>query len=86
MIRSICSAIERGAAVTSLYQVCWDISDPMTRDREIRGLLEASASTACTELYIIISDCREDITLDNGVTVRVLPAWKWLLTPLKDYE
>lgn len=72
--------VQRGAAVTSLYQVCWDISDPVTRDREIRGLLEASASTACTELYIITPDCCEDITLDNGVTIRVLPAWKWLLT------
>ncbi|MDE6336779.1 MAG: DUF4143 domain-containing protein, partial [Muribaculaceae bacterium] len=73
--------VQRGMGIHALYQVCWDISDPATRNREIRGLLEASKITGCTNLYIITSEQQEEITLDNNITIHVLPAWKWLLNP-----
>ena len=72
--------VQRGAQVHSLYQVCWDISDPQTRNREIRGLLEASKITDCKNLYIITSEQQEDILIEDNITIHVLPAWKWLLT------
>ncbi|MDE6770458.1 MAG: ATP-binding protein [Muribaculaceae bacterium] len=71
--------VQRGIAIHALYQVCWDISDPATRNREIRGLLEASKITGCPNLYIITSEQQEEIALDNNIIIHVLPAWKWLL-------
>ena len=59
-----------------LIQVCWDIHDPITQEREIRALLSAmqemglSRGTIVTWLHEDMSDKRLDI----------VPAWKWLLT------
>lgn len=65
--------------VSSLIQVCWDISDMETCQRETDGLLEASAATGCNNLLIITADTEKEIKA-NGKTIRVLPAWKWLLS------
>lgn len=73
--------VQRGSQIHSLYQVCWNMSDPQTRNREVRGLLEASKITDCKNLYIITSEQQENIPIDNNITIRMLPAWKWLLTP-----
>ena len=73
--------VQRGAVIDALYQVCWDMSAPETRNREIRGLLEASRITGCKNLYVITSEHQEDIAFDNDITIHVLPAWRWLLNP-----
>lgn len=72
--------VQRGVEIYALYQVCWDMSDPDTRNREIRGLLEASKTTGCDSLFIITMEQQEEIILDNNIAINILPAWKWLLT------
>lgn len=72
--------VQRGTGVEMLLQVTWEMSDEETRRREIEGLLEASKATGCTNLFIITADTEEEITTDNGLTIHVLPAWKWLLS------
>lgn len=70
--------IQQNDVIKALYQVSWDISDPETRNREIDGLLEASAETGCDHLTIITAD--EETTLTaNGKQINVVCAWKWLL-------
>lgn len=64
--------------VTSLIQVCWDISEPETYQREIEGLLEANASTGCNHLSIITADTEKEIK-SGDKTIQIIPAWKWLL-------
>lgn len=71
--------IQRGIDIHRLIQVTWDMSDDATRRREINGLLEASEVTGCRDLYIITAYSSEEIALDNGLTIHVLPAWRWLL-------
>ena len=59
-------------------QVTWDMSDYDTRQREVAGLIEASKVTGCDKLAIITMD--EEVTInETGKTIRVIPAWKWLL-------
>lgn len=71
--------VQRGIDIHSLIQVTWDMRDSETRRREIDGILEAAEATDCSNLMIITADTSETITLDNGSTIRVIPAWRWLL-------
>jgi len=62
-----------------LVQVCWDLSDPKTREREVQGLV-----VAMRELGIgrgtIVTWLDEEVP---GGEIDVVPAWKWLLgTPV----
>ena len=65
--------------VLQLIQVCWQMEDAETRAREIAGLLEARKVTHCDNLYIITHHQEEAIEQD-GWTIHVVPAWKWMLT------
>lgn len=64
--------------VTQLIQVSWSIHDEETRQREISGLLEASAATGCNKFTIITFEEEEEIT-EQGYQIQVIPAWKWML-------
>ena len=70
--------LQRGVEVEALFQVCWDLSDAETLQREIGGLIEASAATQCDKLFIITAEDSDTIDV-AGRTIRVIPAWKWLL-------
>lgn len=65
--------------VTQLIQVTWSMTDEATREREIKGLLEASAVTGCDNLLIITCD-EEETLLREGKEIQVVRAWKWLLS------
>ncbi len=71
--------VQSGMEIKRLIQVTWDMRDEETRRREIKGLVEAAAATGCDNLFIITSDSNEEIKLDNGMVIHVLPAWRWLL-------
>ena len=71
--------LQHEETVLQLIQVCWRMDDTETREREIRGLLEAHAVTHCDNLSIITHHQEETITRD-GLTIHVVPAWKWMLT------
>ncbi len=71
--------VQRGVEIDSLLQVTWDMSDEETRRREINGLVEAAEATGCKNLYIITAEQQEEIKLENGVSIHVIPVWRWLL-------
>lgn len=64
--------------VTQLIQVSWDIHDQETRQREIDGLLEASAATGCQNLIIITFDEEGEI-IEQGQHIQIIPLWKWTI-------
>lgn len=68
----------RGNRVEEIYQVSYDISNVKTRQRELRGLLAASAETHCDNLYLITDFQREDVSL-KGKQIHIVPAYEWLL-------
>lgn len=71
--------VQRGVEIDRLIQVAWQMADEDTRRREINGLVEAAEATGCRNLYIITADTTEEIVLDDGTGIHVLPAWRWLL-------
>lgn len=71
--------VQRGVDINQLIQVTWNMDDEETRRREINGLVEAADATGCDNLLIITADSSEEIKLDNGAVIHVLPAWRWLL-------
>lgn len=71
-------ARHHGRGVEQLVQVCADLSSDDTRRRELRALEEAMAEGGHTEALLITLDATDSLDTSAG-TVRVLPAWRWLL-------
>lgn len=70
--------VQREEHIEVLVQVCWTLSDVETRNREFRGLKTASNVTQCRNCLIITFDEEDELEYE-GVDVKVMPAWKWLL-------
>lgn len=69
--------VRDGGVTSDLIQVCYDLSDPKTRKREVSGLLRAAEDLACESLLILTWQ-EEGETTVQGKSIRLLPAWKWL--------
>ena len=73
--------IQAETSVKELIQVCWDMRDKDTRERELNGIREAASFTGCTDLTIVTHDSEEDVR-DAQWTIHIVPAWKWFLRRL----
>lgn len=62
-------------------QVSWSLADPETRNREIKGLLKGTSYCKVKEGWILTLDEEEELTID-GVHIKIIPAWKWMLQNL----
>ncbi len=74
--------VKKGIKVEQLIQVCYDIDDIKTKERDIGALLEASKELRCKNLLIITVDKEgEEEVSKLGVKrkIRFMPLWKWLL-------
>jgi len=60
---------------TQLIQVCWEMSDKKTFERELRGLKSAMNEFSISSGTIVTWDDETII----GEQVKVTPIWKWLL-------
>lgn len=67
--------------VTLLIQVSLSLEDPTTRKREIKALIKASAHLQCKKLMIITWEEESTEEID-GLTIDIIPIWKWLLLNL----
>lgn len=70
--------VQHGDSISQLIQVTWDMSDENTREREINGIMEASAATGCNNLLIITRE-EEGTISRNNKQINLMQAWKWLL-------
>lgn len=61
-----------------LMQVCSDLSNPETKEREISGLLAGMKNFRIKEGTIITADVFGEEKVDGGV-IRYVPLWYWLL-------
>jgi len=64
--------------VTSLIQVVCDLSDPKTKEREIKGLVSGLKEFKLKEGIIITKDLEKEEKIDNK-TIKYIPLWKWVL-------
>ncbi len=70
--------IKEGKRIKKLIQVCSNIEEIKTRDREIKGLIKASEDLKCNDLLVITLD-HEGEERYTSKRVKFIPLWKWLL-------
>jgi uncharacterized protein len=73
--------MEKGR-ITRLIQVCWNLDNPKTADREVRSLIKAGKELQCDSLEIISEkkESQEEIEWSGKkAVVTYIPLWKWLL-------
>jgi uncharacterized protein len=64
--------------IIELIQVCYNIEDEKTKEREIKSLIKASKELNCNKLTIITAD-KDTTEKINKKEVQYKPLWKWLL-------
>ena len=69
---------KEGLKPIRLIQVCSNLSDPETKNREVKGLLAGMRHFKMKEGTIITSDVFDDEIVD-GKRIRYVPLWYWLL-------
>lgn len=76
--REVDFVIRDGKTVKELIQVCYDIDNFSTKERETRALLGGSKELNCDNLLIITWDyeAEEDV---SGKMIKYVPLWKWLI-------
>ena len=72
--------LKEGRKIEQLIQVCYDIENYVTKEREIKGLFKASRELKCNNLLVITWDYEAEETIDNQ-KIFYQPLWKWLLKP-----
>jgi predicted AAA+ superfamily ATPase len=70
--------LKQATKINKLIQVCYNISDINTKEREIKSLLTASEELSCNNLEIISWDYEAE-EKHKGKTIKFVPLWKWLL-------
>ena len=70
--------IKEGLKITSAIQVCSILDNPVTKKREIDGLMEALKEYKLKEGLILTLDKEEEFILEDKKIV-IRPVWKWLL-------
>ncbi len=75
--------LKSDSKIEQLIQVCYDVSDPDTKKREIRALLKASKDLKCRNLLLINQNYSGEEEFEwFGIKrkIKFIPLWKWLLT------
>lgn len=78
--REVDFVLTDGMDVTALIQVCYDLQDIGTADREMKSLAKAGEMLSCNRLFIISWD-EEGTHEICGKRIEIIPLWKWLLEP-----
>lgn len=71
--------IKDNLKIKMLVQVCYNLSLPEVKEREIRALLKASKELKCKNLLVITSDFEAE-EKKSGLKIQFIPLWRWLIT------
>ncbi|MFH0837546.1 MAG: ATP-binding protein [Candidatus Aenigmatarchaeota archaeon] len=74
--------IKEDIKIKQLIQVCYDVSNIKTKERETRALLKAGKELKCKNLLVITEGYESEEKLEwFGIkgTIKFIPLWKWLL-------
>lgn len=74
--REVDFVLREGTAVKQLIQVCYDMSLPKTRKRELNALTECAEELKCDKLTVVTYNQEETIE-QNGYTIHLLPMTKF---------
>jgi len=70
--------------ICSAVQVCVSLAEDSTKEREVKGLLEACQTHNLRSGLILTEDETDEFERD-GVRVQVMPIWKWLVAGNEGY-
>ncbi len=70
--------LKEGPKIKQLIQVCYNIEDFNTKEKELKALMKASRELKCSSLLVITWDYEGREKFKNK-EVRFMPLWKWLL-------
>lgn len=71
--------IKEGIKPTQLIQVCWNVKNEKTKQREVDGLLSAMETFNFKKGVILTEDYAE-LEKYNQKEIRYIPLWKWLIS------
>jgi len=73
--------IRKNGQVINLIQVAYSIEESSTKEREIRGLVNAAQKYGIKSGIIVTLNEKEELVID-GVKILIIPAWEYLLAYL----
>ena len=76
--REVDFVIKKGAKIIELIQVCQNLTNIETKEREIQSLLSASKELRCNVLTVITAN-EEGVEKIAGKQIEFIPLRKWLL-------
>ncbi|MBI4359689.1 MAG: ATP-binding protein [Candidatus Jacksonbacteria bacterium] len=76
--REVDFVVKEGERIIELIQVCWELQEIRTKERELRSLIKASNELACKTLLVITGEYEGEEEVE-GKDIRYVPLWKWLL-------
>jgi predicted AAA+ superfamily ATPase len=77
--------ISRDGKVEKLIQVCYDIGDEATLDREINGLIVGSRELECDNLLLL--NWEKEFNIEMGRrSIKVIPLWSWLIDDMDHFN
>lgn len=74
--------VKKGLKVKELIQVCFNIENKKTLDREVRALLKAGKELKCKNLIILNDNISKEKNFEwFGIKgkIKFVPLWKWML-------
>ncbi len=60
-------------------QACVTLNEEDTKDREVNALVKLDQLENLSKMVIVTLEEETTITIPNGKTIEVMPAWKWML-------
>ena len=76
--REVDFVIKKALKIEQIIQVCWNLEEPRTKDREIKALIKAMEEFELKQGLIITEDYEAEEEI-KGKRIKFFPLWKWLL-------
>lgn len=70
--------VKDGLKVKELIQVCYDIKDEKTKEREVKALIKASNELKCNDLIVVTEYHKNEEKIDSK-KIKFISLWDWLL-------
>ena len=77
--REVDFVVKEGMRVAQLIQVCWNVDDAQTKERELRSLVKAMNELKVDDALVVTEDYEAEEAF-KGKSVVFAPLWKWLLS------
>ena len=70
--------LKEGKKIKALFQVCVNLEDFFTKEREIKNLILGAEKLKCQKLFVFTQDFEGKEKIKNHI-IKFIPLWKWLL-------